>query len=250
MLGAGVVHGLCIAALLPLLVVLPAREPSDGGVAEGIAATAPSAEASLIASKRPSDPVTTAAIPMLPRPGTEGGTGRGAAEKQLLPEPVPAHVISDPADLVELAAREAEPATVSSQPAAQLIDDAPPVEVLTARDASADEVAGIGASAEEPAAKPSAHADATEVARAEPADSRAAPAAQTRKAPAAKAPAPRTRAAAPSRKPVARTRTASPRAAASARRPVAQQTRPGIRGGPFSFLFGKPVGAGQSAARR
>ena len=246
MLGAGVVHGLCIAALLPLLVVLPAREPSDTGVAEGIAATAPSAEVSLIASKRPSDPVTTAAIPMLPRPATEGG----AAEKQFLPEPVPARVISNPADLVELAAGEAEPGTIRPQPAAQLIDDAPPIEVLTAREASTDEMAGIAASTKDTAAESSAHPDARAVARAEPADSRAAPTAQTRKAPAAKAPAPRTRAAAPSRKPVVRTRTATPKAAASARRPVAQQTRPAMRGGPFSFLFGKPAGAGQSAARR
>jgi hypothetical protein len=284
-LGAGVVHGLCIAALLPLLVVLPDPDPTEDVAARGGTGTASAnrspAQAGRVESGHLRDPITTASI-AVPSVGEE--EGKGAATPHL-PEPVPAHFVSEPDELVELASLRTTADAIAPSVARETVEARPPVEVLTAQEApeiestgmvleSGEEAATLKASEDAAAGEDlsSAENDPAEVAKVEPApepspdestkstavrqdeQDESAPAAGgvVPKVKAAKAPAPKVRAAAKPRKPVTKARAIAPRtAAASARRPVAQQPRPGVGRGPFSFLFGKPAPARQqNAARR
>jgi hypothetical protein len=225
-LGAGVVHGLCIATLLPHLVVLPADPSPDNRLAVAAASDPAAVEEQpllKIAAKQ-SDPLTTASLGKLPRPDVPmASADKGALQ---LPEPEAARLASEPlhvTPLASLAPRE----TLDQSSAPDSIHHALLPETVEVREAPGEAVAAIDV-------KP------------------AAPAAAARKAHAAKAPPVQSRAVTKRREPARQRAAIAPRTTrpATVRRPIAQQPNRGAGRGPFGFLFGKPASAGQSTNRR
>jgi hypothetical protein len=224
-LGAGVVHGLCIATLLPHLVVLPSDPSPDDRIAVA-AASAPAAveeQPLLKIAAKQSDPLTTASLGKLPRPDVPSDTS--AKRSLALPEPEAARLVSEPLNVTPLAVL-APAATIDQSSAPESVTNVPP-ETIEARDVPGEEVAAI--------------------------DVRAPDAAASRKAQATKSSPVQSRAATKRREPAARQRAAvAPRTTrpATVRRPIAQQPNRGTGRGPFGFLFGKPASAGPKTNRR
>ena len=223
MLGAGVVHGLCIATLLPHLVVLPSDPSPDDRIAVA-AASAPAAveeQPLLKVAAKQSDPLTTASLGKLPRPDVPmASADKGALH---LPEPEAARLASEPPHVAPLASL-APHESIDQSSALESVTNVPP-ETIEARDVPGEAVAAIDVRTPEAAAPRRAHA-----AKATPVQSRA----TTKR-----------------REPAVRQRAAiAPRITrpATVRRPIAQQPNRGAGRGPFGFLFGKS--AGQNTNRR
>ncbi len=123
MLGAGVVHGLCIAALLPLLVSVPGPRPSQGGHTL--------VDIEVLRKAEPPKPAAATPKPeaSIPAPAPEIVTGSIA--------PAAAALASAIAKMPREHLRQAEPlsvtlASVAPPPAANLTTDATPILVRAA----------------------------------------------------------------------------------------------------------------------
>jgi hypothetical protein len=235
-LGAGIVHGLCIAALLPMLITVPAPMKSEAGPARIDVEVKPKAEAAKPAAPAiVQPPVLVTGSLAAPAMSRAGAIAKMPREDLRAAEPIPATLASaGKADLILAAA---DPMISGAIPAA--------VEEIEVEGPPADRIKATDAETEKPAT----------VARAEPASPPAAPVQRSASAPSPKARAAKPKARAPVRAvaPAPRRQAAAsarPSAGVIVRRPVQTRVRSTAPNMGLGLFFPRPLPARQQAIRR